>query len=341
MIRRSFGWIVIASLLTAPFAIAQSDEDEFVKSIRGVVRDLAGHPVSDARVFIFTEENNQTRILRTDEEGQYAIYGLPGDLDYQLHVTFQGLESESRTVTGLLARADNIVNFTLDLILDGVDDEEDGLTFESFDGVTLYGVFDLPVGVPAPIPVALLLHGYGETHAVWSALRDGLLSRGWAVLAIDLRGHGRSRTRGGTTLVPDESWREDPQQFPLDLQPALDYLKTRPRLDTNRIAVIGSDVGASLALIASGRYREVATAVAIDPDLDEALAMAGTARDFAPQTTQVIVADTETGERIRDYVKGASRLTIVDPPPRSERTEVWLGTPDTVDEILRWLRDTY
>ena len=328
------------SLIASP-ARAQFDDEDFVKTIRGIIRDLAGDPVPDARVFVFTPRNNQTRTLRTDAGGEYQVHGLAGNADYQVRATYQGTETETRVVSAFLTRRDNILNFTLDLTLGREAEEEEGLTLDTFDGVTLYGTFDMPEGLAAPIPVALLLHGYGESHTAWSSLRERLLRVGWAVLAMDLRGHGQSLRRGPDTLAPQESWRRDALQFPLDLQPALDFLKTRPRLDTNRIAVIGSDVGAGLALIASGRYREVATVVALNPDLDEALSMAGTARDFTPRTTHIVVTDTEAGERVREYVSGAARVTVLDPPPASDRTAVWLGAPGTIDEILRWLRDTY
>lgn len=320
---------------------AQFGDDDLIKTIRGIVRDLAGAPVPDARVFIYTSTNNQIRTLRTDAGGEYAIRGLPGGSDYEVRATFGESQTETRVVTSLLTRADNIVNLTLDGVLDLPAREEAGLGFDTFDGVRLHGEFDLPEGVQAPIPVALLLHGYGETRRVWTRLSDRLLMAGWAVLAVDLRGHGESRTRNGAGLEAEESWRSDPQQFPLDLPAALDWIRSQPRLDTTRIAVIGADVGAALALIAGGRYRDVATVVALNPNLDEALAMAGTARDFTPRAAHIIVTDAGLGARVRQYATGASRVTVLDPPPALDQTPVWLGTGNTLDEILRWLRDTY
>jgi pimeloyl-ACP methyl ester carboxylesterase len=322
-------------------ALGQSRDDEQVKSIRGRVLDLAGNAVEGARVFIFAPRNSQTRTLRTDEDGVYGIYGLPSTEDYEVRVTYQDAESETRLVSGLLSREDNIVNFTLEVVTQQDQTSGEGLSLETFDGVELYAAFDIPEGVQAPIPVALLLHGYGEDHTVWAPLRERLLQRGWAVLALDLRGHGQSLTRGAATIRPQESWRTDSQQFPLDLQPALDYLRTRPRLDSNRIAVIGFDVGAQLALIASERFREVSTAVAIDPNLDQALSMAGTARAFAPRTTFIVAAPDGEGERVREAVSGASRLTVIDPAPPRAQTGVWLDADDLVEQIVRWLRDTY
>lgn len=339
-------WLVAAICVLTwapalPSAPGQSRDDEPVKSIRGRVLDLAGDAVEGARVFIVAPGISQTRTLRTDGEGMYSIYGLPSTEDYEVRVTYQDAESETRLVSRLLAREDNIVNFTLEVVTRQEEPSGAGFRLQTFDGVDLYAAFDVPEGVQAPIPVALLLHGYGESHTVWAPLRERLLQRGWAVLALDLRGHGQSLTRGAAAIAPQESWRTDPQQFPLDLEPALDYLRTRPRLDSNRIAVIGFDVGAQLALIASGRFREVSTAVAINPNLDQALAMAGTGRAFSPRTTFVVAAPDGEGERVRETVSGASRLTVLDPGPPLAQTGVWLGTDDMIEQIVRWLRDTY
>lgn len=43
----------------------------------------------------------------------------------------------------------------------------------------------------------LLLHGYPQTHAMWHDLAPRLLARGRSVVALDLRGYGRSRVLDG------------------------------------------------------------------------------------------------------------------------------------------------
>ena len=154
-------------------------------------------------------------------------------------------------------RQDNVLNFQLEVaVIDsgGVLDDP-GVEFNSFDLVKLHGSFDLPRGVPAPIPAVLLLHGYGEDQTVWVGLRRQLLDRGWAVLAIDLRGHGQSTTQNGLAIKPSTAWRTDSHQFPQDLDPALDWLKAQPRLDNRKIVVIGYDIGAISRLSPAGVIR--------------------------------------------------------------------------------------
>jgi pimeloyl-ACP methyl ester carboxylesterase len=41
-------------------------------------------------------------------------------------------------------------------------------------------------------PAVLLVHGFADSHALWSPLMAGLIARGRAFVALDLPGHGRS-----------------------------------------------------------------------------------------------------------------------------------------------------
>ena len=336
--------VVMAVVLYAsgsPAASTTPQSDDEIKNIRGLVVDVRGEPVADATVFIRDLSSNLTRTHRTDDEGVYRVNGLPADADYEIHVQYEGTESETKLVTSFLNRRDNAVNFELPIavIRTGVSaDEEGSIVLETFDRVQLWASFELPEGIPAPIPAALLLHGYGEDRSVWADLVARLLSEGWAVMTLDLRGHGQSVIRNSQPIEASESWRSDSQQFPQDLIPALDWLKTQERIDSNRLAVIGFDVGANLALVASGRFSEVGTSVAINPNIDEAIALAGAGQEFNPIAVQIIESDIIEGDAARDQIRGASRLTLVDV---DGGTVVWLATGDTLDEIVRWLRDTY
>jgi pimeloyl-ACP methyl ester carboxylesterase len=328
-------------LLPVATAIGRQSDDNPIKNVRGVVRDLRGQPVPDARVFVRDLKSNITRTQSTDSSGLYAVNGLPADVDYELHVEHQGAESETKLVSSFFERRDNVVNFELPIAIipTGSAIDEGGITLETFDRVQIRAEFTLPEGIPAPIPSALLLHGYGEDSSVWADLEARLLTEGWAVMKMDLRGHGQSTIRNSQSIEPSESWRTDPQQFPLDLEPALDWLKTQPRVDATRLAVIGSDVGANLALVASGRYSEVATVVAINPDVQEALALSGSGQEFNPSMVHIIVSNPLMGLVIRQEIQGGSRITVAEDAEGG--TPIWLATDDTLDEIVRWLRDTY
>ena len=56
------------------------------------------------------------------------------------------------------------------------------------DGLILDATFYGPVVRPAP--GVLLLHMEGRDRGAWDTLPERLQARGYAVLAVDLRGHG-------------------------------------------------------------------------------------------------------------------------------------------------------
>jgi esterase len=61
-----------------------------------------------------------------------------------------------------------------------------------------------PVGVPtgARAPTAVLVHGVTGWHRTWWRVGPALAERGWRVVAVDQRGHGRSPRIDGYVTVP-------------------------------------------------------------------------------------------------------------------------------------------
>src|SRR5438876_11572210 len=149
-------------------------------------------------------------------------------------------------------------------------------------------------------------------------------------MALDLRGHGESKSRNQRPIQASPEWRKDPHEFPVDLDPALDWLKAQPRIDTRKIVVIGSDVGANLALIASGRFPEVRTIVAIKPNLDESLALAGSAQEFQPRSALIVAANPAEADRIKTMVKLPSRVLVA---THSGGTAQWVADKQVADAV--------
>jgi pimeloyl-ACP methyl ester carboxylesterase len=310
------------------------------KSIHGVVLDESNKPIAGARVMIFNLKDNTTRTLTTDERGNYNIEGLPPDVTYEVRADHAGVISERTTVSSLLDREDFLVSFQLKVTVTRAATAvtDPGPEFQTFDLVKLKASYELPQGVPAPIPAVLLLHGYGENRQVWEGLRKQFLDQGWAVMSLDLRGHGDSTTKNQGPLQANAAWRTSPHDFPLDIDPALDWLKRQPRLNSRKIVIIGYDVGANLALVSSGKFPEVRTIVAVKPNASEALQLAGSAQDFRPKSALIVTATPAEGEAIKGYVKEPVRLLSV---PVSGGTAQTFQSKALSDAIFLWLRETY
>lgn len=90
-----------------------------------------------------------------------------------------------------------------------------------------------------PAPVVLALHGWGANASTLWPVVDPLISAGFAVMLVDASCHGDSG---------DEEFMSLPR-FAEDLGTALRGLRADPRIDAERVALLGHSVGAAAALL--------------------------------------------------------------------------------------------
>jgi len=111
--------------------------------------------------------------------------------------------------------------------------------------VSLAGTLTIPEGT-GPFPAVVLIHGSGShdrdetifSHKPFLVLADYLTRRGIAVLRYDKRGAGKSTGDAKAATSKD---------FASDAQKALEFLKTRPEIDGNKIGMIGHSEGGVVA----------------------------------------------------------------------------------------------
>jgi len=315
-------------------------DGEKVKNIHGAVVDQAGKPIAGARVVVVNEKDKTSRTVTTDEKGNYAFQGLAPDVNHEIRADYKGAVSVLKTISSLMDREDNLVNFQLPIAvaIGPAAATDPGPELQAFDLVKLKASFELPQGVPAPIPAVLFLHGYGENRKVWADFRKQFLERGWAVMSLDLRGHGDSVTKNQRTIQPSTAWRSSPREFPLDIGPALDWLKSQPRLNSSKILIVGYDIGANLALVSSGKYKEVRTVVAVNPNPKESLEMAGSAQDFRPRSALIVTDTAAQSDELKPYVKEPFRSLVQ--PVAGGTAHVFQGKALT-DAIFQWIKESY
>lgn len=117
----------------------------------------------------------------------------------------------------------------------------------------------LPAG-DGPHPVVVLVHGGGATHAmILEQYERRFSAAGLAVLAFDFRHLGES---GGEPrqLMSLKRYFED-------IDAALAFVRTRPELDANRMALWGTSFGASHVVATAARRADIAAAVVQCPVL--------------------------------------------------------------------------
>ncbi len=181
--------------------------------------------------------------------------------------------------------------------------------FES-SGVLLQGSLFLPQG-EGPWPAILLCHGFGSDRRVMRVTALDAARWGMAVLTFDFRGHGQS---GGVYVG-------DPVD---DVLAAIDHLAHLPRIDPQRIALVGHSMGARTVLQAAARdpRAKAVVSLACAPDLEgktkewmehfaEELAKEGHALCHYPQFDRLPVANAlQNRWMITSMQRNGFRLTI-------------------------------
>lgn len=129
---------------------------------------------------------------------------------------------------------------------------------EGFDGFRIAGTIYQPGDTPSPWPVVVLLHMLWGDRNSWDEFAKQLSEAGFAVLAIDMRGHGDT---GGSV-----DWDKAAE----DLGYVWNFLESRDDFDVQRAAFVGASIGANMALKAGNALTAVDTVVLLSPGLNYA-----------------------------------------------------------------------
>jgi len=121
---------------------------------------------------------------------------------------------------------------------------------------------------PGERPLAVVLvHGFASDRRNMSALARSLARAGYAVLAVDVAGHGENRRSGGI-----RGGRSGKSSFYVELEAAVQFLRRSPFVDGERIVMMGHSMGAGASL-GYGTW---------DPTLDGLVMIAGGWRGDGP-----------------------------------------------------------
>ncbi len=203
--------------------------------------------------------------------------------------------------------------------------------FATTDGVLLSG----SLTVPRPrAPVVILVHQFGSDRHDWDGFVPVLDRAGFATLAYDTRGMGRSLSRwpGKARYFPPRDERRYLEEMPRDVAAALRFLRDRRGVDTERTAVIGASLGANVAYASSAAARAT---VALSPvPLRDALRPRGRGpRGVLFNSSRMEAAAVlEHEQTVRE-----ARLTMLAGDPEGHGVAL-LREPAVRRAILDWLR---
>lgn len=115
-------------------------------------------------------------------------------------------------------------------------------------------------------PGAILVHDAGRSRADLVGLATTLQRRGFAVLTLDLRGHGDSQTNELRFDPEDREGAERLWAFTLrDLEAAARYLRSRAEVHASNLSLVGVGAGAALAARHASRDGNARAIVLIAP----------------------------------------------------------------------------
>lgn len=198
------------------------------------------------------------------------------------------------------------------------------------DGVPLVGTY-WATAPDRPAPGVLLLHMVGRTRGDWTRLARRLQAEEYAVLAIDLRGHGES---GG---------KQDYPAMMKDVAAAYTWLRQQEAVAPDAVVLIGASIGANLALNFAAEEPSVRGLVLLSPGLDYRGIQTEAAMQRYGARPVLIVASEEDG-----YAASSSRtLDARALGPHQLKmykgighgTDMLSASADVEDLIVQWLAD--
>lgn len=119
------------------------------------------------------------------------------------------------------------------------------------DGIPLAAVFSTPDAASGRIPGIVLAHGFAGAR--YPKMADYFAGLGYGVLALDFRGYGNSGGERGRVI---------PKEQVSDVRGAVSWLAKRPEIDPERIIVVGSSLGGSIAIMATAADDRIKVCVA-------------------------------------------------------------------------------
>jgi dipeptidyl aminopeptidase/acylaminoacyl peptidase len=202
---------------------------------------------------------------------------------------------------------------------------------ETWDGLYAPIGLRLPSGA-GPFPLVLLASGNGGGGMAW--IRDAVANRGYIMDRLLERGYAcawiRYRTEvelgyetGGRLIRDTRQGRDMFNRSPLEYEDEIaivEQLREDPRIDRDRIGLIGMSHGGEMVLKITSEYQGIAAAVASEPASHEFLALSPDNTAFVDPDTglrnieEMQMAETEKVRSRIDMAKAKERIAGIDTP---------------------------
>ncbi len=145
--------------------------------------------------------------------------------------------------------------------------------------------------------------------------------------------------------VAKEDLLVNPQRAYKDLEAAVLFLRSNPQVDLNRIGVLGTQLGASLACVGSGDQQlAIKTAVALSPSLASVQGISSNIFNFQMESILYIASEqaasgqeAQDAQQLFDLTLEPSELAVI-PNTSATGTESFARQPALQEDVIEWFK---
>lgn len=232
----------------------------------------------------------------------------------------------------------------------------DPVELRSVDGWVLHAVWRK--AAPGK-PTVVLLHGTGQRKEDWRVFAKALAKDGEGYVAVDLRGHGESRTTPAGETITYKKLRaqnamkggaNDYEDMVRDAEAAVGSL-TGAGVPEETIGFVGAEVGGSVAVKYAAVHAKVPFVVMLSPGLAwQEIPLVNAVRHFKGRATPILMVHSEADKRssketplLFAFAKNAvgeknATLVVV---PEERGTRMFPKNKDLAGKILAWIADPH
>ena len=197
------------------------------------------------------------------------------------------------------------------------------------DGLEIVGDFQSEGNEPQP--GVLLLHMLNNRRQSWEPLVPELLAAGYAVLAIDMRGHGETGGAQDWTLAEQ------------DLQLVFDWLQARPEVDAAKVAIVGASIGANMAIRTAANDTEAAGVIMLSGGLDyRGVTTEDALQNYGNHPVLIVAAEgdgyaKDSAETLHTQQSNLGNTELIIYDGGAHGTSLFAAQPDIISTIISWL----
>ena len=206
------------------------------------------------------------------------------------------------------------------------------------DGLDLAATFYAPRKDPAP--AVLLIHDAGADRTQFTTLADRLQKRGFGVMALDLRGHGESKSEKLDWSKMSEKERPAAwQRSPRDVDAAAHWMLSQKSILPTNLSLVGLGAGCALAARHAEADENVISLVLVNPKSKEfGFDVEATLINVEGLPTCVFGARGEDAEAVVESIHQSVQPWITWEPVSVKSGEIWEDRK-TAAKIADWMGD--